>query len=62
MIVFTYVNYFCCFMFLISFVCSFGGQERFNAVDITKWRSALTLKVEWFRAGEEQQFGVFGQQ
>ncbi len=51
----------CEFKFLIIFVRSFGGQERFNAVDITKWRIALTLKVEWFRAGE-QQFVVFGQQ
>jgi hypothetical protein len=33
-------------MILIIFVRSFGGQERFNAVDITKWRIALTLKVE----------------
>ncbi len=46
MIVFTYVNYLCCFKFLIIFVCSFGAQERFNAVDITKWRITLTLKVE----------------
>ena len=27
-----------------NFVRRFGGQERFNAVDITKWRIALTLK------------------
>ena len=29
-----------------NFVRRFGGQERFNAVDITKWRIALTLKVQ----------------
>jgi hypothetical protein len=46
MIVFAYVNYLYCFKFLIIFVCSFGGQERFNAVDITKWKIALILKVE----------------
>jgi hypothetical protein len=40
-------------------VRSFGGQERFNAVDITKWRIALTLKVEWFRAGEEQVWSLW---
>ncbi len=46
MIVFTYVNFLRCFKFLNFFVSSFGGQERFNAVDITKWRIALILKVE----------------
>jgi hypothetical protein len=29
-----------------NFVRRFGGQERFNAVDITRWKIALTLKVE----------------
>ncbi len=33
MIVFSYVNYLCCFKFLIFFVHSFGEQERFNAAN-----------------------------
>ncbi len=58
MIVFTFVSCLRCFKFLIFFVVrSFGRQGRFNAVDIIKWRIAITLKVEWFRAGEEQDFG-----